>query len=67
MPLTLQAHFVRPNSNPALLCAGPLFATIFFEEVRSICLRMTEKRFVADKGTSEGAAVPMNKPSQYNT
>jgi hypothetical protein len=34
----------------------------FVEEVRSHCLRTTEKRFVANKGTSEGAAVFMNKP-----
>jgi hypothetical protein len=35
--------------------------------VRSICLRVTEKRFVADKATSESAAVPMNKPGRYST
>jgi len=60
--------------------AGPLFATVFFEEARSICLRVTDKvnaacsregalgqkRFVADKGTSEGAAVLMNKPGRCN-
>jgi len=41
--------------------AGSLFAD-FFDEVRSHCLRTTEKRFVANKGTSEGAAVFMNYP-----
>jgi len=42
--------------------AGHLFATNFFKEVHSHCLRTTEKKFVADKGTSEGAAVFMNNP-----
>jgi hypothetical protein len=37
---------------------------IFFEEVRSHCLRTTEERFTADKGTSEGATVFMNNPGQ---
>jgi hypothetical protein len=42
--------------------AEPLFATDFFDEVRSHYLRTTEKRFVANKGASEGAAVFMNYP-----
>ncbi len=45
-------------------CAGPLSATGFFDEVCSYCLRTTEKRFVADKGTSKGAAAFMNIPGQ---
>jgi hypothetical protein len=42
--------------------AEPLFAKDFAEEVYSYCLRTTEERFVADKGTSEGAAVFINNP-----
>jgi len=42
--------------------AGPLFATGFCEQVRSHRLRTHEQRFVAGKGTSEGAAVFMNNP-----
>jgi hypothetical protein len=42
--------------------AEPLFATGFCEQVRSRRLRTHEQKFVADKGTSEGAAVFMNSP-----
>jgi hypothetical protein len=42
--------------------AGALFATDFFEETRSHCLRADEQKFVADKETSEGTAVFMNNP-----
>jgi hypothetical protein len=42
--------------------AEPLFATGFCEQVRSRRLRTPEKKFVADKGTSEGAAVFMSNP-----
>ena len=42
--------------------AEALFATDFFEEARSRCLRATEKRFVEDKEASEGKAVFMNNP-----
>jgi len=42
--------------------AGSLFVTDFSEEDRSRCLRTTEEEFVADKGTSEGAAVFMRTP-----
>jgi len=44
--------------------AGLLSATDIFEEVRSRRIRMTEKRFVADKRTSEGAAAFVNDPGQ---
>jgi len=42
--------------------AGPLFATGFCEQVRSRRLRAHKQRFVAGKGTSEGAAAFMNSP-----
>jgi len=42
--------------------AEPLFATGFCEQVRSRRLRTHEQRFVAGKGTSEGAAAFMNSP-----
>jgi len=56
MPLTLRAHFVCPNSNPALL-----FATVLFNQNRSSAYKRLRKN-VADKGTDKSTAAFMNNP-----